>query len=323
MALLMVDNLRTWFHTRDGVARAVDGVSFQVDPGEALGVVGESGCGKSVTFLSLLGLLPSPPARVESGTALFEGADLLQASPAELRRVRGRRVGMVFQDPMTALNPYMTVGAQVAEPLVVHGGLGRAAARARALEALEAVGLNDAAQRLDLHPHAFSGGMRQRVMIAMALVTRPPLLIADEPTTALDVTIQAQILDQLRELQAQAGMAIVLITHDLGVVASFCRRVLVMYAGRIVESAAVEDLFAAPLHPYTRALMASLPGTRPAGARLTPITGRPPDPRRLPPGCAFAPRCPLATPQCHQTAPELKEHTPTHAAACHLAGEGT
>ncbi|MBW7864218.1 MAG: ABC transporter ATP-binding protein [Candidatus Hydrogenedens sp.] len=323
MALLTVEGLRTSFHLRDGVVRAVDGVSFSIGSGETLGVVGESGCGKSVTFYSLLGLLPMPPARVGGGTAFFGGMDLLKASPAELRRVRGRRIGMVFQDPMTALNPYMTVGDQVAEPLRVHGGMGRAEARRRAVEALESVGISDAAGRLDAHPHAFSGGMRQRVMIAMALIARPDLLVADEPTTALDVTVQAQILELLRTLQRERGMAVALITHDLGVVAGNCRRVLVMYAGRVVESAGVEALFARPRHPYTRALMASMPAANPPGAPLRGIPGRPPDLARLPAGCAFAPRCPQAAPVCLKADCVLRETAPGHATACvrMLSGE--
>ncbi len=322
MALLEVSDLRTWFHTREGVVRAVDGVSFALETGETLGVVGESGSGKSVTFYSLLGLVPSPPGRIESGRALFEGRDLLQMPPREMRSLRGRRIAMVFQDPMTALNPYMTVAAQVAEPLTVHEGLSGADARVRALEALRAVGIQDAERRMDLYHHAFSGGMRQRVMIAMALTTNPALLIADEPTTALDVTVQAQILDLIAGLQRDRGMAVALITHDLGVVARACDRVAVMYAGRIVESARTEALFDRPRHPYTEALMHSLPSTAPAGKPLRAIPGMPPDLLGERTGCPFAPRCAHAVARCRTAECPLLDTEPDHATACIRAQAG-
>jgi oligopeptide transport system ATP-binding protein len=322
MALLELSDLRTWFHTREGVVRAVDGVSLAIGAGEMLGVVGESGSGKSVTFYSLLGLVPSPPGRIESGRALFEGRDLLQMPPRELRDLRGRRIAMVFQDPMTALNPYMTVAAQVAEPLTVHEGLSGGAARVRVLEALRAVGIQDAERRMDLYPHAISGGMRQRVMIAMALTTSPALLIADEPTTALDVTVQAQILDLIAGLQRDRGMAVALITHDLGVVARACDRVAVMYAGRVVESATTEALFDRPRHPYTEALMHSLPSTADAGAPLRAIPGMPPDLLGERSGCSFAPRCAHAADRCRTAACALVETAPGHATACVRAQAG-
>ena len=322
MALLDVSDLRTWFHTREGVVRAVDGVSFVLETGEMLGVVGESGSGKSVTFYSLLGLVPAPPGRIESGLALFEGRDLLQMPPRELRGLRGRRIAMVFQDPMTALNPYMTVAAQVAEPLTVHEGLSRREARVRVLDALRAVGIQDAERRMDLYPHAFSGGMRQRVMIAMALTTNPALLIADEPTTALDVTVQAQILDLIAGLQRDRGMAVVLITHDMGVIARACDRVAVMYAGRIVESARTEALFDRPRHPYTEALMHSLPSTAPAGTPLRAIPGMPPDLLGERFGCSFAPRCAHVVDRCRTAECPLLEAAPGHATACIRAQAG-
>ena len=286
MPLLSVTDLRTYFHTRNGVYRAVDGVSFSVERGETLGIVGESGSGKSVTCYSIMGLIPRPPGRIESGSAMFDGVDLLRCSPRVARAVRGRRVSMIFQDPMTSLNPYMRISEQVIEPLLIHGRTTRREALARALEMMEAVGINDAAQRIHFYPHEFSGGMRQRVMIAMALITRPELLIADEPTTALDVTVQAQILDLIRKLQRELGMAVIFVTHDLGVVAGLCDRVQVMYAGRIMETAGAEALFRAPLHPYTRALQRSIPGSS-QGRELFTIPGLPPDVSKPMPGCAL------------------------------------
>jgi oligopeptide/dipeptide ABC transporter ATP-binding protein len=277
VALLEVTDLRVHFHTRTGVYRAVNGVSFQVDRGEILGIVGESGSGKSVSCLSLLGLIPQPPGRIESGRALFDGTDLLQCSPAELRRIRGKRVAMIFQDPMTSLNPYLRVSEQLMEPLFIHEGLGKAEAFARALAMLESVGIADAAKRIHAYPHEFSGGMRQRVMIAMALITKPDLLIADEPTTALDVTVQAQILALIRQLQRDSGMAVLFITHDLAVVSGLCDRVQVMYAGQIVESADTRTLFRSPQHPYTKALQRCIPALQPKGRELYAIPGQPPD----------------------------------------------
>ena len=322
MPLLEIDNLRAYFHTRAGTVRAVDGVSYGVEPGETVGIVGESGSGKSVTQYAQLGLLPTPPARIASGRAVFEGQDLLALSPKALRGIRGNAISMIFQDPMTALNPYHKVGAQVMEPLLLHGLCGRKEARRRAIEALEAVGIQDAERRMDMYPHAFSGGMRQRVMIAMALITRPRLLIADEPTTALDVTVQAQVLSLIKERQRELGMAMVLITHDLGIVANTCDRVLVMYAGRIVEQAAVAPLFRSTQHPYTKALMASLPAMHRHGEALYSIPGLPPDLSRPVPGCAFAPRCEHAAEACAQTQPDLAETASAHATACLRVQEG-
>ena len=277
MALLEVTDLRVSFHTRSGVYRAVNGVSFHLDKGEILGVVGESGSGKSVSCLSLLGLIPQPPGRIEGGRALFDGVDLLQAPAAQLRSIRGKRISMIFQDPMTSLNPYLRISEQIMEPLLIHEKLPPGDAFDRALAMLEAVGINDAAKRIHSYPHEFSGGMRQRVMIAMALVTKPDILIADEPTTALDVTVQAQILQLIRKLQRELGMAVIFITHDLAVVSGVCDRVQVMYAGKIVETAATRTLFSAPQHPYTRALQRCIPALQPKGRALYAIPGMPPD----------------------------------------------
>jgi oligopeptide transport system ATP-binding protein len=316
MALLRVDNLQASFHTRNGVVRAVNGVSFQVEKGQTLGIVGESGCGKSVTCYTLLGLIPKPPGRVEGGQAWFDGTDLLSCSTRQLRSIRGKRVAMIFQDPMTSLNPYLRVEDQLVEPLLIHEHLSRQEARALALRALEEVGVPDAARRIKGHPHEFSGGMRQRVMIAMALITRPELLIADEPTTALDVTVQAQILELIKKMQANLGMAVVLISHDLGVVAGFCERVQVMYAGKVVESAETDRLFRAPKHPYTRALQKSIPSLQSKGAELYTIPGLPPDLSRPIRGCPFAPRCEFAQEICRQQEMELIEVEPGHRSAC-------
>ncbi len=322
MPLLTVTNLRTSFHTRNGVVRAVDGASFSIERGETLGIVGESGSGKSVTCYSLMGLIPQPPGRIEDGTALFDGTDLLHAPPARLRALRGKRIAMIFQDPMTSLNPYLRVSDQLIEPLLIHEKISKADALARGLAMLEAVGINDAPRRLYQYPHEFSGGMRQRVMIAMALITRPELLIADEPTTALDVTVQAQILELIRKLQRELGMAVIFVTHDLGVVAGLCDRVQVMYAGRIVESTDTRTLFKSPLHPYTRALQRSIPGLQPKGGDLHTIPGLPPDLSKPFPGCAFAPRCEFATDRCRTETPALVAVTPTHAHACLRAQAG-
>ncbi len=316
MPLLEVQNLRTAFHTRNGIVRAVDGVSFSVEKGETLGIVGESGSGKSVTCYSLMGLIPKPPGRIESGTARFDGADLLAMGEADLNKIRGKRIAMIFQDPMTSLNPYLRIGEQRIEPLLIHENLPRAEAVKRAIRALEEVGVPDAARRIRSYPHEFSGGMRQRVMIAMALITQPDLLIADEPTTALDVTVQAQILDLIARLQRERGMAVIWISHDLGVVAGFCRRVLVMYAGRVVESGRVEDIFARPLHPYNRALQRSIPALQGKGAELYTIPGLPPDVSKPLPACAFAERCEFAQPECRTGEVALKEIEPGHASAC-------
>jgi len=275
--LLSVRDLRTYFHTRSGIYRAVDGVSFDLARGETLGIVGESGSGKSVTCYSLMGLVPQPPGRIESGSAIFDGIDLLKCSEAQARAIRGKRISMIFQDPMTSLNPYMRIGAQLMEPLLIHEKIRKVTARDRALEMLRAVGIDDAEVRLRAYPHEFSGGMRQRVMIAMALITRPDLLIADEPTTALDVTVQAQILELIGKMQRDLGMAVIFVTHDLAVVSQLCNRTQVMYAGRIVETAPTRDLFANPQHPYTRALQRCIPALQAKGRPLYSIPGLPPD----------------------------------------------
>jgi oligopeptide transport system ATP-binding protein len=319
--LLDVRDLTTQFFTGAGVVRAVDGVSFSLAAGEAIGLVGESGCGKSVTALSIMRLVPSPPGRTVAGQVLFDGRDLLRLDEPSLRRVRGGEVAMIFQDPMTSLNPVLPIGLQIAESLEFHRGMTRAAARRRAVELLDLVGIPAAHRRLDAYPHQFSGGMRQRVMIAMAISCEPKLLIADEPTTALDVTIQAQILDLLRRLRRELGMALILITHDLGVVAGICDRVNVMYAGKIVESATVDDSFADPRHPYTLGLLGSVPRIdRPLGAKLTPIEGMPPDLVEEPPGCAFAPRCVYCVERSLRESPPLLPADgaadPAHRVAC-------
>jgi oligopeptide transport system ATP-binding protein len=314
--LLTVQDLRTYFHTRTGIYRAVDGVSFSLERGETLGIVGESGSGKSVTCYSLMGLIPQPPGRIECGSAVFDGVDLLHCTPAEQRAIRGKRIAMIFQDPMTSLNPYLRIAEQIIEPLLIHEKISRTDALQRALALLEAVGINDAAQRLRAYPHEFSGGMRQRVMIAMALITRPELLIADEPTTALDVTVQAQILELIKKMQCELGMAVLYITHDLGVVSGLCDRVQVMYAGRLVETAGVREIFHEPKHPYTRALQRSIPALQPKGAELYTIPGLPPDVSKPMPGCAFAPRCEFATDRCRTVTPQLVGYRPGHYHAC-------
>ena len=315
--LLEVRDLRVEFQSRGKRVRAVNGISFDVDDGETLGLVGESGCGKSVTALSLMRLIPRPPGRIVEGQARFEGRDLMAVSEDEIRRVRGNSIAMVFQDPMTSLNPVLSVGRQIGEALRVHRAMGRSAARRRTIELLEQVGIPSARQRVDDYPHQFSGGMRQRVMIAMALSCEPRLLIADEPTTALDVTIQAQILELLKRLQAELGMAIILITHDLGVMAGVADRVCVMYAGYIVESATVEEAFKVARHPYTLGLLRSLPNlVRGSRQRLVPIEGLPPDLASLQPGCPFQPRCQFRLDRCANENPDLEEVVAEHAIAC-------
>jgi oligopeptide transport system ATP-binding protein len=316
MPLLTVTDLRTYFHTRNGVYRAVDGVSFSVERGETLGIVGESGSGKSVTCYSIMGLIPQPPGRIESGTAMFDGVDLLRSTAEQSRSIRGKRVAMIFQDPMTSLNPYLRISEQLIEPLIIHGKISRAEALRRALEGLEAVGINDATKRIHLYPHEFSGGMRQRVMIAMALITKPELLIADEPTTALDVTVQAQILELIKKMQRELGMAVIFVTHDLGVVSGLCDRVQVMYGGRIVETADTRTLFYTPRHPYTLALQRSIPSLQSKGAELYTIRGMPPDLSKPLPGCAFAPRCEHATELCTASTPALAPVATAHAQSC-------
>jgi oligopeptide transport system ATP-binding protein len=316
MSLLEIENLRTYFHTRAGIIRAVDDVSFSLKEGETVGIVGESGSGKSVTCYSVLGLIPQPPGRIESGTARFDGIDLLHCSSEQLRRIRGKRISMIFQDPMTSLNPYLRVAEQIMEPLLVHEKISHRKALLKAIAALEEVGIQDAARRIQLYPHQFSGGMRQRVMIAMALISRPEILIADEPTTALDVTVQAQILELIRQSQKNLGMAVVFITHDLGVVASFCQSVNVMYAGRIVESAPTDELFAMPLHPYNASLQQSIPGLHRKGDLLYTIPGAPPDLSRAIKGCAFVPRCAFAKELCQTSEIRLEEPAPGHSTSC-------
>ena len=314
--ILSFQDLKTHFFTGHGVAKAVDGVSMDLGEGETLGIVGESGSGKTVTCLSVLRLVPSP-GRIVGGRILFEGRDLAGLAERELQQVRGKQIGMVFQDPMTSLNPFLTIGDQVAEPLLVHDRLSRREARRRAAELLGKVGIPEPASRLSDYPHRFSGGMRQRVMIAMALIGNPKVLIADEPTTALDVTIQAQVLELFRKLKEEFGTAILLITHNLGVVAGMADRVAVMYAGRVVEMAETEELFTNPRHPYTIALLRAVPrlenGSR---QRLEPIAGTPPDLTRLPAGCSFYDRCPFRQERCQEEAPSLAAVGEQHQASC-------
>jgi oligopeptide transport system ATP-binding protein len=314
--LLSVSDLRTYFHTRNGVTRAVDGVSFSVERGETLGIVGESGSGKSVTCYSIMGLIPQPPGRIESGRAMFDGVDLLHCTPQQARSIRGKRISMIFQDPMTSLNPYLRISEQLIEPLLIHDDISKTDALKRALTMLEAVGINDAAGRIHHYPHEFSGGMRQRVMIAMALITHPELLIADEPTTALDVTVQAQILELIQRMQRDLGMAVIFITHDLGVVSGLCDRVQVMYGGQIVETADTRTLFYQPRHPYTRALQRSIPSMQAKGAELYTIRGMPPDLSKPLPGCPFAPRCEFAVDRCHTEPVRLTQENSDHPQAC-------
>jgi oligopeptide transport system ATP-binding protein len=315
--LLEVRDLKTYFFTRDGVVRAVNGISYTLGQGEAMGLVGESGCGKTVSALSLMRLIPSPPGRIVAGEVLFDGRNLLAVSDREMRTIRGNEIAMIFQDPMTSLNPVLPIAHQIVEALETHKGMGREAARRRALELLELVGIPSARTRLDDYPHQFSGGMRQRVMIAIAISCQPKLLIADEPTTALDVTIQAQILDLIRRLRRELGMAVILITHDLGVVAGLCDQVNVMYAGHIVESAGVDTVFGDPRHPYTLGLLRSVPRIdEPRKEQLVPIEGLPPTMVGDQTGCPFAPRCPFRIPQSECENPALAEVAPGHRIAC-------
>ncbi len=316
MPLLSVTNLRTYFHTRSGVYRAVDGIDFSVERGETLGIVGESGCGKSVTCYSLMGLIPQPPGRIESGSAMFDGIDLLHCTKAQTHSIRGKRIAMIFQDPMTSLNPYLRISEQLIEPLLIHEKISRKDALARGLEMLALVGINDAEKRIHFYPHEFSGGMRQRVMIAMALITKPELLIADEPTTALDVTVQAQIVELIKKMQRELGMAVIFITHDLGVISGLCNRVQVMYAGKVVETGDTRTIFYQPKHPYTRALQRSIPSLQPKGSELYTIAGMPPDLSKPLPGCSFAPRCEFATDRCRTETPTLSAQNADHPHAC-------
>jgi peptide/nickel transport system ATP-binding protein len=323
--VLEVKNLQTVFFTNSGLFKAVDDVSFEVCRGETLAIVGESGCGKSVSALSIMRLVPDPPGRIVGGTVLLEGTDLLALNEAKMRQIRGNRISMIFQEPMTSLNPVMRIGDQIAEAVRLHRSMTAKETWAKAVEMLRLVRIPEPARRAQEYPHQLSGGMRQRAMIAMALACRPTLLIADEPTTALDVTIQAQILTLVLDLQKELGMALILITHDLGVVAQTAQRVIVMYAGKKVEEADVETLFESPRHPYTRGLMASIPAVLNSGAkadaRLAEIPGTVPSLTRLPPGCAFAPRCSLAIPRCRQEYPPLQDWSGGHLAACWRAGE--
>jgi len=313
--LLRIENLQTHFRTDDALVRAVDGVSYEVHAGETLAVVGESGSGKSVTALSVLRLIPEPPGKIVGGRITFKGRSLLELSAAEMRKIRGKEISMIFQEPMTSLNPVYSCGEQIIETLVLHEHIDRRAARARAIEMLQLVGIPAAEQRVDEYPHQMSGGMRQRVMIAMALACRPAILIADEPTTALDVTIQAQILELLKRLQRELGMAVILITHDLGVVAETADRVAVMYAGQVVEYCDVRTIFRQPLHPYTAGLQASLPKLGVSQDRLRVIPGNVPNPARFPQGCRFHPRCPVAQERCLRE-PELRSLAPGHLSRC-------
>jgi oligopeptide transport system ATP-binding protein len=317
--LLEVKGLKTHFHTQDGVVRAVDGISFDLRRGESLAVVGESGCGKSVTALSILNLIPDPPGRIEGGEVVFEGRNLLQLSDREIRQVRGNHIGMIFQDPMTSLNPVFTIGSQIREPIQVHLGLSRKEAKKRAVELLEMVEIPQAERRYKMYPHEFSGGMRQRAMIAMALSCEPMMLIADEPSTALDVTIQAQIMELIGRLRQEINLAVMLITHDLGVVAGVAETVLVMYAGKVVESAKIDRIYYNSRHPYAWSLMRSVPRMDQKRDRLLTIGGSPPSLIDLPSGCSFSPRCPFAEDICGSEEPPLVEAEPGHLSACHFA----
>jgi oligopeptide transport system ATP-binding protein len=315
--LLEVKNLKTWFYTPDGIVKAVNGVSFTLNEGEALGLVGESGCGKSVSAMSLMRLIPTPPGRIVEGEVNFDGKDLIKLNDEGIRRIRGNDIAMIFQDPMTSLNPVLTIGRQIGEALELHKGMNGDQARKRTIELLELVGIPSARSRHDDYPHQFSGGMRQRVMIAMALSCDPKLLIADEPTTALDVTIQAQILDLIMQLRRELGMAVILITHDLGVVAGVADKINVMYAGYIVESAPADEVFAKPRHPYTLGLLRSIPRIdEPRKEKLIPIEGLPPDLIDAPVGCPFVPRCTYEVDRCVEENPSLEPVEPGHSIAC-------
>ena len=314
--VLEVSGLTTRFHTQDGTVHAVNDVSFDLQPGEFLGVVGESGSGKSVTMMSLLRLIPVPPGEIAGGTVMFEGSDLISMAEEDLRKVRGGKIGFIFQDPMTSLNPVLTVGKQITESVRLHTGATANEADARAIELLELVGIPDAGQRLKAYPHELSGGMRQRVMIAVALACSPKVIIADEPTTALDVTIQAQIIEIVKDLREKLGTAVIWITHDLGVVAGLADRVMVMYGGQIVEKATVHDLYANPQHPYTRGLLESIPRLDQKGHELASIQGQPPALSAPPSSCSFEPRCPYAHERCVAELPRLGEVGPNHQVAC-------
>jgi oligopeptide transport system ATP-binding protein len=319
VTLLSVRNLRTYFQTEDGTVKAVDGVSFDIERGKTLGIVGESGSGKSVTNLSILRLIPSPPGRIVSGEVFFDGRDILQLSTEEIRKVRGKRIAMIFQDPMSSLNPFMRISKQLMEMTQLHLGYSREKAFEHAVEMLELVGIPDARARANDYPHEFSGGMRQRVMIAMALSCQPELLIADEPTTALDVTIQAQILDLIKKLKRDTGTSVILITHDLGVVAGMTDEIIVMYAGKVFERAPTFELFEFPGNPYTKGLLRSVPDPASTAETLYQIPGLPPDPAHLPPGCPFAPRCEKVQDVCRKEFPPFVQLSPGHESLCHFA----
>ena len=319
--LLEVRNLRTYFETDDGVVKAVDNISFQLTRGETLGIVGESGSGKSVTNLSIIRLVPTPPGKIVSGEVLFNGADLMALSDNAIRKIRGRRIAMIFQDPMTSLNPFMKISRQLMEMTELHLGHTKEQARAHAIRMLETVGIPDARERADSYPHEFSGGMRQRVMIAMALSCEPELLIADEPTTALDVTIQAQILELIKKLKSETGTSVILITHDLGVVAGMTDHVIVMYAGKIFEQARTTELFALPGNPYTKGLLRSVPDPTDEQGKLYQIPGLPPDVARLKPGCPFAQRCDYTQDICRREFPPFVQLNSDHYSLCHFARE--
>jgi len=316
--LLEVRDLHVEFHTRDGVAKAVNGVNYSVQAGETLAVLGESGSGKSVTAQAVMGILDMPPGRIPQGQILFQGQDMLAMSAEQRRRIRGRKIAMIFQDALSSLNPVLSVGYQLGEMFRVHQGLSRKAAKAKAIELMDRVRIPAAAERVNDYPHQFSGGMRQRIMIAMALALEPDLIIADEPTTALDVTVQAQVMDLLAELQREYNMGLILITHDLGVVADVADKIAVMYAGRIVETSPVHDIYAAPAHPYTRGLLDSIPRVDQKGQELYAIKGLPPNLLNIPPGCAFNPRCPMAQAVCRTDVPPLYRVSSTRASACHF-----
>lgn len=319
--LLEVNDLRTYFQTEDGLVKAVDGISFDLKRGETLGIVGESGSGKSVTNLSIIRLIPDPPGKIVSGEVIFDGQDLFLLSTESIRRIRGRRIAMIFQDPMTSLNPFLKISRQLMEMTQLHLGHTKEQAYEHAVKMLEIVGIPDARARANNYPHEFSGGMRQRVMIAMALSCEPELLIADEPTTALDVTIQAQILELIKRLKEETGTSVILITHDLGVVAGMTDHVIVMYAGKIFEQARTSELFARPGNPYTKGLLRSVPDPTAEQGKLYQIPGLPPDVARLPPGCPFAPRCDRAEEICHREFPPFVQLNADHGSLCHFAKE--
>ncbi len=320
--ILTVDGLKTWFATEDGIVKAVDGVSFELKKGETLGIVGESGSGKSVTNLSVMRLIQEPPGKIAGGKVIFDGVDILKLPPEQVRKLRGKRIAMIFQDPMTSLNPFLKISKQLMEVTELHLGHTKQQAREHAIKMLKMVGISDAEQRMTSYPHEFSGGMRQRVMIAMALSCDPELLIADEPTTALDVTIQAQILELIKDLKARMGTSVILITHDLGVVAGMTDKIIVMYAGKIFEQAPTRELFKTPANPYTRGLLKSVPDpAHEHGEPLYQIPGLPPDVANLPPGCPFAERCERAEDICRREFPPFIEINENHHSLCHFAKE--